>query len=727
MKTLNLALLGILLFSPSARAETSLVAFRLESPWGNDFHYDDALAQPLTGITIRAARNSRAFFVFGLANPGERPYLGQVKVFDRGPEAYGFNKEYTTGIARHFTVRKGVEIAAPSGSPLWDPLVPLPMGTLLEIPSGDATPIWLDVDTRGLAAGRHAVVLLVKRGRPGFSTLSIPVTVEIEDLDLAETCMDRVCYNYMTAWPQNRNFTGFLVGRDFNVIYMGAPGQDHLKIYNRYDAKGSLVPGDMAPIDRIVDAHLAAGMDLSRVKLWFYLAFDVGFSPGNAGAVFGEKWTAAMRAFLEQLVMHVGERYGITADRIILYPYDEPEGDVDDPSTEMNRAFRMATLIKGFGRGFKLMTNIHPSADGELWEKTVTKFSECYDIIEFFRPGLTAERIAFVKALPFKDVWTYDIRGKTSLIRSYRADYWQNMRDGFCGVSAYWHMDEMTGGDGLCSTDSREDGQPDSDYGSIYVDFNFDGVMLSRRQVAGDLGFEEARLVRWLRQHTDPSSRRRCLAESVVRSAAEATSMVALDAYRDALLDLAANGFLPLDWISSAGQAYIDTGIANQAGLIADIRSEWLVEECSDTSSGAVFGAVEANPPLSCYLFACNDDGHPAGRLPMKLYSAKIYTNENVLAREYVPALHGETGVYGLFERVSKTFVPAAEGSFGGPRVDVEPMWIDIEPQIRPADVETDVRGFGKGRRFETWWRRTSLQRTPQEESAVSGFSILIR
>ena len=725
MKTPCLALLGILFLGSSVRAETSLVAFRPVSSWDNDFHYDAAAAQLLTVITIRAARNSRAFFSFALANPGERPYLGQIKVFDRGPEAYGFNKEYTTGVARHFTVRKGVEIAAPDGSPLWDPLVPLPMGTLLEIPSGEATPIWLDVDTRGLAAGRHAAVLLVKQGRPGFSTLSIPITVEIEDVDLAETRMDRVCYNYMTAWPQNRNFTDFLVGRDFNVIYMGAPGQDHLKIYNRYDAKGSLVPGDMTPVDRIVDAHLAAGMDLNRVKLWFYLAFDAGYSPGNAGAVFSEKWTAALKAFLEQLAAHVGERYGLTADRIILYPYDEPEGDVDDPSTEMNRAVRMATLIKGFGGGFKLMTNIHPSVDGELWEKAVTKFSECYDIIEFYRPGLTDERIAFVKELPFEDVWTYDIRGKTSLIRSYRADYWQNMRDGFCGVSAYWHMDQMTGGDGLCSTDPQEDGKPDSDYGSIYVDYNFDGVMLSRRQVAGDLGFEEARLVRWLRQHADPTSRRRCLAESVVRSAAEATSMVTLDTCRDALLDLAANGFLPLDWISSSGQAYVDTGIVNQEGLVADIRSEWLVEE--GASSGAVFGAAETNPPLSCYLFARNDGGHPAGCLPMKLYSAKVYTNETVLAREYVPALHGETGVYGLFDRVTKTFVPAAEGSFGGPQVDAEPLWIDVEPQIRPADVDTDVRGLGKGRRFDTWWRRTSLQQLPQEGSAVPGFSILIR
>ncbi|MBQ1428225.1 MAG: hypothetical protein IIZ06_01030, partial [Kiritimatiellae bacterium] len=38
------------------------------------------------------------------------------------------------------------------------------------------------------------------------------------------------------------------------------------------------------------------------------------------------------------------------------------------------------------------------------------------------------------------------------------------------------------------------------DYATLYVDFANDAALLSRRQLAADAGFEDSRLVMWLRR-----------------------------------------------------------------------------------------------------------------------------------------------------------------------------------------------------------------------------------
>ena len=525
-------------FLQIAMSGRTLVAFAPNDVWGNLIE-PDSLTRPLERIRIRAAKDSRAYHAFAIANLSDNPFLGQVKVFDKGPEKYGFGKEFTKGVARHFTVHEGIEIKSGAGAPLWDPVAPLAMGTLLRIAPKASAMVWLELDTHGLAAGRHSAVLYVKKGNPGFETQKIPVEVDVVDAGLDSVRPDRTAYTYMTYAPQNRNFTEFLVRENFNMICLGAPGQDHLKIYNSYDKDGNLVPGDMAPLDRIIDAHLAAGLEKERVKLWFFFAFEGWRGPGNAGPRFGEKWNAALKALLEQMYAHVEEKYGITADRIILYPVDEPSGDADDEKTKLGVAYRAGKIIRGFGPQYRLMTNPLPGIPEDKWRVAMTRLSECYDIIEFYRPGLTPARVQFAKSLPIRDFWTYSIDGKESGCGVYRSDYWENMRDGFCGITTYWQLDEMAGGDGFDSRDSTNGSTSYADYGTVYTDRNMDGVVISRRQVASDMGYEDMRLIMALRAKAKGDAALSAKVEAIVKKAADARTMAAMDEGRAALLDLA--------------------------------------------------------------------------------------------------------------------------------------------------------------------------------------------
>lgn len=84
-----------------------------------------------------------------------------------------------------------------------------------------------------------------------------------------------------------------------------------------------------------------------------------------------------------------------------------------------------------------------------------------------------------------------------------------------------------------------------------------------------------------------------------------------------------------------------------------------------------------ATYPRTFYLGAVNLDGRAGSRWPSRIYSAKVYTNLTVLARDYRPCYQAATGTYGLFDAVTKTFFPSAEGAFAGAAVPDDPKPVD--------------------------------------------------
>ena len=133
-----------------------------------------------------------------------------------------------------------------------------------------------------------------------------------------------------------------------------------------------------------------------------------------------------------------------------------------------------------------------------------------------------------------REVWTYSILTKETSAVKYRRDTWENLRDGYREIATFWHMDSCAGGDNFDSTDGK-DGHFD-DYATFYVDWDHGTSLLSRRQLAADMAFEEARLVLLLRARHANDPERLARIEAIVKQAADVGTMAAMDAARERLL-----------------------------------------------------------------------------------------------------------------------------------------------------------------------------------------------
>ena len=84
----------------------------------------------------------------------------------------------------------------------------------------------------------------------------------------------------------------------------------------------------------------------------------------------------------------------------------------------------------------------------------------------------------------------------------------------------------------LLLTNNRED------YSSLYVDFANDAALLSRRQLAADMGFEETRLIMWLRKRFKGDPAMLAKIDAIVKEAADKGTMSAMDSAHHSLLAL---------------------------------------------------------------------------------------------------------------------------------------------------------------------------------------------
>ena len=85
---------------------------------------------------------------------------------------------------------------------------------------------------------------------------------------------------------------------------------------------------------------------------------------------------------------------------------------------------------------------------------------------------------------------------------------------------------------------SSENGRNKTDYGSVYVDFDNASALMSRRQSANDLSYEDARLIMLQRRRHANDKVKSAEIERLVKAAADAGTMEAMDAARAKLLDM---------------------------------------------------------------------------------------------------------------------------------------------------------------------------------------------
>ena len=536
-------------------AGKSLLLFRPEDQWGNLLAPDEK-SRPLESLRIRTARNSRAVVTFAAANLMDSAFVGQFKVeaATGGPRSADASCQNGQGAARptnyqlpatNCFISQGFAIANRVERALYDPIMPLPMNGLLRLAPKETAPIYLELDTHGLVAGKYRATLSLKKATPGFTDETIALEVEVADADLDEVAVDRAGYDYVgntfARGDGAKNVAKLLVDRGYNVVFMTASW-----IFPCERKDGSFAVKDFGHVDRHLDAVVAGGLLRERMKLWIYMAMEAQHpwnAPLNAQGqrcVPGDgKWEKGVQALVREFAAHVKARYGIGKDRIYWYPIDEPSGEIDDQTLKspISRAYHAAKVIKEEDAANLTMTDPLPKfLESKAIDAAMPRLAEVYDVIELYRPSVTEEKKRLVAAQNLKEVWTYSIITKETNPVTYRRDYWQNMRDGYREIATFWHMTQAAGSP-FDSNDFTSPGRYD-DYASLYVDFSNDAALLSRRQLAADMGYEEVRLVMWLRSRFKGNSAMLAKVDAIVKEAADKGTMSAMDSARDRLLSL---------------------------------------------------------------------------------------------------------------------------------------------------------------------------------------------
>jgi len=104
-----------------------------------------------------------------------------------------------------------------------------------------------------------------------------------------------------------------------------------------------------------------------------------------------------------------------------------------------------------------------------------------------------------------------------------------------CGAA----YDHLAGGDGFDPTDaSSATSRNYQDYGSVYVDYDNGYGLTSRREVAHDLGYEDIRLVKFLRKRFAGDPAKLAAIDALVKTAADAGTMEAFERARLALFEM---------------------------------------------------------------------------------------------------------------------------------------------------------------------------------------------
>ena len=530
-------------------AGKSILMFRSKTIWGNRIAPDET-SRPLETVRMRAARNSRAVAVFTVANLTEKPFVGQFKVSAETHPASGKPSAPKRQLPMtSISISQGFAIADRAGRALYDPIMPLPMNGLLRLAPKETVPIYLELDTHGLPAGTYPATLALKKAMPGFTDEKVALDIEVANADLDEVAVDRAGYDYVgNTFARGNgapNVAKLLVNRGYNVVIMTASW-----IFPKEQKDGSFVVKDFGSVNRHLDAVLAGGLPRERMKLWIYMGMEAGHpwnaplnargqrcNPGDG------KWEKGVQALVHEFAAHVKARYGVDRDRIYWYPIDEPSGEIDDPTfkSSISRAYHAAKVIKEADAANLTMTDQLPVfLESKAINAALPRLAEVYDMIELYRPKVTAEKKKLVAAQNLKEVWTYSILSKETRPATYRRDYWENMRDGYREIATFWHMTTAAGSP-FAPNDFTKPGRYD-DYASLYVDFANDAALLSRRQLAADMGFEETRLVMWLRNRFKGDADLPVKVDAIVKEAADAGTMSAMSTAHDKLLDLVGSG-----------------------------------------------------------------------------------------------------------------------------------------------------------------------------------------
>jgi len=505
--------------------------------WDNNLTVSTT-ARPMESIKLHAARHDRLIHGFTFTNLTDNAFLGQIKFVPVLDQLHRFNRQPEHPLDGHLKLYESLPMRERNGQYMYDPLSPLPMGTVVRAAGKSTVPLWLEVDTRDLPAGQYTGWLYLKSAQQDFPDQAIPFELTVADIDLSAVKVDSFNYHYMPT-----EMSDVLVRYGLNMLYAGTPGQSTLDIYPQYDAQGNITSLHFEHLDEKIKAYQRAGVQASDMKIIFFLAVDAKWVTRRGKKtqfeMWSPQWETAFKNFLDAMIVHLDKQYGITQEQIVLYPVDEPSGDVDVEGTQANTAYRFARLVRGYNTRVRMMVNPNLRED-ELSSRAVTRLGEVFDIITIYRGHVTPKIIGWTKKTG-REIWTYHILQRTNTPATYRRLAWQNLRDGIPGVIAYWHFDQMAGGDGFNPNDTFPNKTNTADYGTVYVDFNNKSLITSRRQEAWYRGFLDYKLATYCQQQLAQGKGSEADKKELARIITQGVGgeMPVMDQMREALLQLA--------------------------------------------------------------------------------------------------------------------------------------------------------------------------------------------
>ncbi len=387
---------------------------------------------------------------------------------------------------------------------------------------------------------------MLKPAYRGFAVGKVPFMLEILPVDLGKIFVRNFNYTYLersyTFHDELRKkwsvspLTRFLAEHGINVASINIDASP------KVNADG-IKSVDFTGLDRQLDDLITLGVPADELSVCFYLGWEHSWArlyyrepsikePGKsrkAGKIFPPscsfgtpEWDKAAKMFVKELASHVMRKYKLSPERIIFYPVDEPYGKIEDPNSKNHLAFKFGKLIKEALPECRIMVNPFSYKLDQEYLEVLKRYCDLFDIIELYRPRLaTPETIRIVKEAK-RELWTYNILQKETAPEVYRRIYWENFRDGVDDVAAFWHIDQMAGGDGFDPYDSNRYNQRNrTDYGTVYADFNFGKALTSRRMEAhfqGLYDYKAAKLCRQLLKRKENPEAQKKLDEIVSRA-----------------------------------------------------------------------------------------------------------------------------------------------------------------------------------------------------------------
>lgn len=514
-------------------------------PWNNDFSLRNG-TKGLEKISITVPANGQTYFGFALTNFSDLPYLGRIKWFSKyNPHSFDGSGSPHADRLKLFEM---LELCNLNRLPIFDPLAPLPLNSVVRTPARSTTPLLMRIDATGWKPGIYSGELAVKSSRPEFPTSLIPLEIRVSPVDVSACTPDVVYYSYaFHRWNSDKNheLLKLYAEHGANTLLIQFSSVNQLRnVWPEINAAGQINPEtiDMKPFDSIIDRALAAGFPHERLKLMLdfvrlkYIRFR-----GNKTAVSegSDAFAKAVADTLHIWFKHWKAKYGITADRILIQSVDEADGDVDIPGTPIAQSLHLARKLKEIDPSFRLMQNslmlYRTPKDTVL--KNMRVQAEYFDVFCPLRWNVPRETQDIWRG---KELWSYLVLDNNTPPCIYRRMFWLNFRDGMNGVCPFWHMEEHAGGDGFEFFTGWANGIR-SNYGGVYADITHGAILTSRRLEAHNLGREDYRLMDFCRRKLAerPDGKMSLELKQIVSEAASGGAMSALDAGRVKLEQLA--------------------------------------------------------------------------------------------------------------------------------------------------------------------------------------------